>query len=52
MIFEGLQNKLRIFFMFSICFSIVLLIPSLHRKCIITEPEPPINENKEIRDIQ
>ena len=35
--------------MFAICFNVVLLIPSLHRKCIITEPKPSINENKEIK---
>ena len=39
-------------FMFAICFNVVVPIPSLHRKCIITEPKPSINENKEIKDIQ
>ena len=48
-----IDNKLRNSFMFAICFNIVLLIQSLHRKCIITESKPlGINENKEIKDIQ
>jgi len=38
--------------MFAICFIVILLMPSLHRKCIITESKPLINENKEIKDIQ
>ena len=37
------------YFMFAVCFDVVLLIPSLHPKCIITEPKPSINENKEIK---
>ena len=37
------------YFMFAVCFNVVLLIPSLHPKCIITEPKLSINENKEIK---
>ena len=36
--------------MFTICFNVVL--PSLNRKCIITDPKTSINENKKIKDIQ
>ena len=47
-----MDNILKNSFMFALCFNVVLLIPSLHRNCIITESKPPINENKEIKDIQ
>ena len=40
------------YFMFAVSFKVVLLKPTLHRKCMITEPKPSINENKEIKDIQ
>ena len=30
-----IDNKMRNSFMFAMCFNVVLLIPSLHRKCII-----------------
>ena len=43
------RYKLRNSFMFAVCFNVVLLVPSLHRKCIITESKSPINENKDIQ---
>jgi hypothetical protein len=36
--------------MFTICFNVVL--PSLNRKCIITDPKTSINENKKIERIK
>jgi hypothetical protein len=45
-----IDNKLRNPYMFTICFNVVL--PSLNRKCIITDPKISINENKKIKDIQ
>jgi hypothetical protein len=39
------------YFMFAVCFKIVLLIPtSLHQKCIITEPKLFIHQEKHIKN--